>query len=446
MRKEILQFLLRRSGRDFFPFLAEYKRREFLPLEENLSWQKEKLEKLIRHAWRFVPYYQNIFREIGLVDDCGVYLERFNQLPTLSKELIRKNFDSLQSSDVVAQERKTFINTSGGSTGEPLSMVQDNDVWMTKMASKWFFSSFIADFPSRQIKLWGSERDILEGRKSFASRLRDFLLQRRFLNSFLMSEDVMGEYVDIFNKFKPDTVEAYVQSIDELARFIIRKKIKIHSPRGIITSAGTLYDDVKENIETAFRTTVHNRYGSREVGDMAFSCGRCHGMHLNIFDHYFEILDEDLSLVAPGGTGRVFVTALNNYSMPLIRYDIGDLATSSDGSLCLCRRGLPLIGGVKGRDVEIFKTKKGELIDGEYFTHLFYFRDWVRKFQIVQTDFNKILIKVILNGSEAPEREKHEIKNAIRIVMGDDCVVEWGFPLDIPPLKNGKYLYTISKV
>jgi phenylacetate-CoA ligase len=198
-------------------------------------------------------------------------------------------------------------------------------------------------------------------------------------------------------------------------------------------------------IREVFKCAVLNRYGSREVGDVACSCEKNKGLHLNIFNNYVEILNKDLKPCKNGEFGRVYVTTLSNFSMPLIRYDIGDIAVPVEKNKCSCGRGMPLISSVKGRDVNLFKKRDGTLIDGEYFTHLFYFKNWVNKFQVVQKDYDLIEIKVIINGGRNL-KEISEMEEDIRKVMGGNCKINWQFVNKIEPNKSGKYLYTISEV
>lgn len=136
--------------------------------------------------------------------------------------------------------------------------------------------------------------------------------------------------------------------------------------------------------------------------------------------------------------------------MPLIRYDIGDIAIKAEKGKenCSCGRGMPLIKSVRGRDVNLFKTKKNELIDGEYFTHLFYLKAWCKKFQVVQKDYEKIVVNVIIDNALEKQfmKDKEEIERNIKLVMGNDCIVIFN-PVDsIPPTKEGKFLYTISEL
>ena len=61
---------------------------------------------------------------------------------------------------------------------------------------------------------------------------------------------------------------------------------------------------------------------------------------------------------------------------------------------------------------------------GEFFTHLFYFRDWVEQFQVDQVDYNRIRISLVPN-SKVDDDDVEDINTKIRLVMGADCEVEW---------------------
>jgi len=74
-----------------------------------------------------------------------------------------------------------------------------------------------------------------------------------------------------------------------------------------------------------------------------------------------------------------------------------------------------------------------------------YFRNWVQKFQFIQEEFE--LIKVKIQGNDKPpDSELKDIEEKICLVMGESCRVNFDFVDNIPPLRSGKYRYTISKV
>jgi hypothetical protein len=59
-----------------------------------------------------------------------------------------------------------------------------------------------------------------------------------------------------------------------------------------------------------------------------------------------------------GEVGRVVITTLQNFAMPLIRYDIGDYAEV--GPPCSCGRGLPVLRRILGRKRNMFILPSGQ--------------------------------------------------------------------------------------
>ena len=447
IRYHLNRGILRLQGHKLFDYFDEYKKREYLPIEENRKTQKEKLKQILLYAYRNCPYYRKILGDVEVIrNDDKVNLSNFSMIPILSKEIIRTHFEDLKSNDEKYQKRKPYFNTSGGSTGEPVKFIQDKVTWDSGMASKWFFSTFLGKYPGEEeIKLWGSERDILKGSIGFKAKLKNFTFNRTLLNSFRMSERDMRRYVEIINKEKPKIIVAYVQSIYELANFIENNNLKVFSPKGIITAAGTLYPEFKKLIEGVFNCKVCNLYGSREVGDMACSCEKDEGLHIDIFNHYFEILNDRLEPCKPGESGKVYVTTLNNYSMPLIRYDIGDMAVPAKNEQCSCGRGLPLIEKVVGRSTSMIKTRKG-FFDGTALTTSFYFFESIKKYQFVQKRIDHIVINIVIANEKLWEQEKELIKTKLKKILGEEVKINFHIVDEISPSKSGKYLYFISEL
>ena len=80
-------------------------------------------------------------------------------LPILTKEIIRGRFNDLQSTK---QTTRTYRNSSGGSTGKPVTLVQDNSYTSWSNATQgYYFREFLGveRFGVRSTWLWGSERD-----------------------------------------------------------------------------------------------------------------------------------------------------------------------------------------------------------------------------------------------------------------------------------------------
>lgn len=405
---------------------------------------RQLLIRMLDHCQRSVPYYAEIISRTGAnyKSDPETYLAHF---PILTKKIIRQNSSRLVSDDL--SRRKWTYNSSGGSTGEPLRLIQDREFLDRQMAIQWL--SFT--WAGRRIgepaySLWGSERDILYGTIGLRKKILNKLTNDQWLNAFLMTPEKMREYIGLLNRFPPKLIIAYAQSIYELAQFAEREKIDVTPQNAIMTSAGTLFPFMREKIEATFHCKVFNRYGSREVGDIACECEAHAGLHVFPWGNYIEIVDDQGRPVPNGTEGNILVTNLSNFAMPLVRYFIGDRGTLSQSDHCRCGRQGQILEKISGRNVDVFRKKDGTLVDGEYFTHLLYYKDWVQKFQVIQKDYSHIVFRIKKTDVNYAPEELEEIKEKTRIVMGETCITSFEFIDDIPLSGSGKYRYTISEV
>lgn len=423
------------------------KKRSFNPLSVLQKRQLDKLNDILNHSYKNVPYYQQLFEELNIVQNGEVSfkdIKEIQSIPFLTKEIIRQAGSDLHSKDI--KSRKTYINSSGGSTGEPVEFIQDTFYKHHNTANFLLIKSWKQCEPcDSTVTIWGAERDILSGKRPFKENLLDFQLNRIRLNSFKMSNELMQKYIETLNKKKPKLIIAYVQSIYELAKFAKENDIHVEKQHAIHAAAGTVYDYMRKTIEEVFQCKVFNHYGSREVGPIASECSAHDGLHIMMEHTLVEVVNEKGEPCKPGEEGEIVVTSLNNYAMPLIRYKIGDIGVMQEYSPCPCGCNYPKLQKVIGRTTDLFLNTKGEKIDGEYFTHLFYFRDWIEKFQFIQEDIDNVTVKIV-KKDEVPQKELEEIEKKIKLVMGNECKVTYRFVDDIPKTKTGKFLYTISKI
>jgi len=443
-RQYCIRFLVATSGSGILKNFKYIKSLEDKNEDELTKIQNEKLKKILLHAQTNCPYYSKILYEYGVVKSNKVILDNFCNLPILTKNIIRKEFNQLLSHDRL--HRNAYSNTSGGSTGEPVQFIQDKQYSDWNIANKIYYKyTGGQNLGDREIRLWGSERDIIEGKEKLSIRIRNWIYNRFDFNSFRIEESDFDDLVQTWNVCKPTWIEAYVQSIFEFAKYIKKNEIKIHFPKGILTSAGILSPEIRSYLESMFNCKVYNRYGSREVGDIACNCKEDDKLHLSIWNHYVEVLDDNMQPIF-NKAGKIHITTLNNYSMPLIRYEIGDIGVmEKDFKQCKCNRIAKNLTSIQGRTVNFFKTNNGGLVDGEYFTHLFYFRPWIKKFQVVQNKINTIECNVVLNG-EKNQEDIFEIENKIKKIMSIECIVRWNFVTEIQNSSSGKFLYTICNI
>jgi len=414
-------------------------------LEENQEIQRKKLYKLIKYAGQNIPYYQEIIKGQNLHFSENTIFDDLKKFPILTKEIIRNHFIELYR----FRDHSYYRNTTGGSTGEPAIFYQDKHYFKWAAANKILFNEWAGrKLGEPMVKLWGSLQDILRGGQGIKGYLRQQLSGITILNSDRMTERDMYKYVQRINKIKPSLILTFTNSIDRLTRFIQEHHLLIHSPRAIMTTAGVLYPEVRERIEEVFRTTIFNRYGSQEVSDIACNCEKDEGLHLIPDIHYVEIMDDEGREVKPGNPGNIILTLLTNYTMPLIRYKIGDRGILSDKD-CKCGRGLPLLEKVEGRIRSNFKNKFGDYVDGGVFIDLFYFQENIKQFQIIQETVDSIVINLVLMDKvkfKNTDDKFKEINQKIWKIMGHKTKVNYNILDEIKPSPSGKFMYSFSKI
>ncbi|MCE5198429.1 phenylacetate--CoA ligase family protein, partial [bacterium] len=349
----------------------------------------------------------------------------------------------------------SFMNKSGGSTGEPITFLWDKSTFEWVMATKDLFDEWTGYHVGMpHVILWGSERDLFAGGEQLRTMAGRWLRNELWLNSFRMTPERMRDYVSEINAHRPVQILGYAGSTYDLACFIEREGLDIHSPKAIMTSAGTLYPHMRECIERVFRAPVFNRYGTRETGDIACECSAHDGLHICMPTHYLEILRPDGSPAQPGEEGEVVLTLLTNFTMPLIRYRVGDTAIFKEGK-CACGASWPMLQHVTGRLTDSFVREDGGIIPAEYMimtlNNSILKYSWIRKCQCIQDDYTSVRVRITpwdrnCSAEVTRSEELAQIRDGIRLVMGEQCNVEFEFPEDIECTQSGKYRYVVSHV
>jgi phenylacetate-CoA ligase len=406
---------------------------QWWPQERIRDWQWMKIKDLLKHAQRNVPYYQRLFADLGIQADDIRSWGDFARLPILTKDNIQSNLDRL-----LARGARAVENQTGGSTGQPLHFFQDAEYkeW-AEVSLSWGYKLCGFKGKGRQLFLWGSDYDS-KWHESLKGRLWDFAHNIRFVNAFNITGRQLKEIAKELSRRQPDYIWGYASTLDLLADQVIKDGLQL-CPRGVQSTAGTLYPSLRDKLERVFGKVVYDRYGCREVANIAHECSEHQGLHVFGAHNYVELIGDDDS-----GFGKIIVTNLHNKAFPFIRYDVGDLAIWANGQ-CGCGRSFPLLERVVGRTVEIITSPSGKLIDGEFFTHLFYKVKGVRQFQVVQEDRNLLVIKIV-RAEDFEASALSFLESKIKEHGDPEFEMRFDFVDHIPSLSSGKRAFVLSKV
>ena len=429
-----------------FDRLSEWKERQWDTTAVLEARQMRALGALLKHALARVPYYAE--RAPGLTPDRaasapGASLAAF---PVLEKRDLILHADSL----TCEMDRGSYWNLTGGSTGEPVRFRQDGVYQTHALATTMLFYQW-AGVPrgASHIKLWGAPRDLGSGSVARRRRVADWLFNRITLDAFDMSEQTMRRYAETIARSGPACLEGYADGLYELAVRVERLGLPMSAPGAIVSSAGTLLPHMRETMERAFGAEVFDRYGTREVGNVAAECDRHEGLHIFGETTVVEVVDGDGRAVGEGEEGEILVTNLHNYTMPLIRYRIGDRAVRG-ADRCSCGRPYPLLKRIVGRTESCVRRRDGGVVLPEFFIHVIgveYNDGSIGKFQVVQEAIDRITVVIVPSegaGEKALARED-EIRKRIQQTMGD-CEVGFVLADRIDPTPTGKHMYVVNRM
>lgn len=402
--------------------------------------QLGRIRELLRHSQETVPYYRELFKDIGLQPQEVRSFKEFAQIPELTKDILRASAVDLISSS--ADRSKLLKHNSGGSTGVPISFYRDRFYLDSSDAGTYRNLMQCGWIPGEMMAfVWGyNER--LEKMSKLEFALRQHLRRAYQFNPFQSSEADLDEWIGKLASLRPTVVLGYASTIARLASRIREKGAALPPFRGIFTTAEKLYPSQREDIESAFKCRAFDLYGSSEIQNIAAQC-REGAMHVNSDFCHLEFGEAEA-----GQVGRpVIVTSLKSRAFPFIRYRNEDFAQAKESDICKCGSGFPVISLTVARESDNFILANGQVVHGEFFTHLMYGAQGITQFQFHQTQTTEIVLRYTGSAdSESADRSARLAAAEMSRHFGDELVVVLERVDSIPLSKAGKHRFTISDV
>jgi len=425
--------------RDIARVYSEYVRLERASVDEIEQYQTRSLRWLLR-ASQQSPYYKYCLDSFG-VDPEQFTLDDLGRFPFLTKKVMRQQKERLRLPDA----KGVYENYSGGSTGAPTRFWQDYPFKVHLSVATRRCNEMAGAFPGARVaKLWGAPQDKkkIEG---WRGRLKLWLLNQRYYDTFDMGHERMQEYHEAMHHFQPDLIQAYTSSLYLLARYLKSNGIRPDYPGiGMIAAAEKLSPHVRKAIEEVFPARVFDRYGSREVPAVAAECACHNGLHIQMPGYIVETIDPATEKPIEGKPGEIVVTALNNNAMPFIRYRIGDMGILTKKP-CACGMSYWRLEQVIGRTSDNFLMPDGRIVHGEYFTHLFYGREGIEQFQFVQETRERFTLRIVPTLLYS-RQVSDQIEREVREMIGHRSDLRVEIREEIPKAPSGKYRFTMSHV
>jgi phenylacetate-CoA ligase len=301
------------------------------------------LRDAVAHAAARVPFYRRVWDRPG--PDVPL-----TALPVLDGAAVRAAVESGELLADGVDRALCPVFRSTGSEGPPLEVPRgpvEQRLWRAVALRTWFEHGY----------RWRHSTASLDAQAGPAHPLQRLGLSRTaWISPELPVEDQLRRLAAVAAEFvvgTPTVLRRLLRAAADAGRLPPR-------PRVVLVHGEVLDAATRELIHAALGTAPVELYGLTEVGLVAWQCERREGFHVNADAFVVEVL-RDGRPAAAGELGSLVVTDLRGRTMPLIRYDTGDLAVAADAP-CPCGRTLPLVASIEGRGREALSAADGRTI------------------------------------------------------------------------------------
>jgi phenylacetate-CoA ligase len=406
---------------DVLALRYQLERSQWWPESRLRAAQLGQLKLVLDHAVATVPFYRETLTGAGYDASRPLTEEIWSSLPFVRRADILAAGTRIHSERVPATHGPTAGTSTSGSTGIPLLTIK------TALNGRYYEAGALLEL------LW-HRRDL--SRKSAVIRARwagglrargaasNDSYGRPFSSLFRTGPVVQfdihappSEQIEWLIKEAPDYLLSLPSNLRALAHHAQENRIKL-PPLREVRSYGEAFDaDFPKLCREVWGAKHTSIYSTNEVGMIASQCPKRPHFHVHAELVRVEVLDEQGRPCRPGEAGRVILSPLHNFAMPLIRYEIADMAEV--GEPCPCGRGLPVLKRVLGRTRGLLTLPSGGKRYLPGMARIFSeFSPIVRR-QIVQRTLTDIDVVLVAKRSLTAEEEAR-LRSMLGQRLGED--------------------------
>jgi phenylacetate-CoA ligase len=397
----------------------QFERSERWPAERLQAQQFQQLAALLDHCAATVPYWRTRLAQAGLPAGGTLTPASWQRLPVLTRSAVRAAGAALHATPVPPQHGRLLQVSTSGSTGVPL-VCHKTDVtrlfWHAAVVRETLWHgldpagrlAIIAGDPGRAapppdglaLAGWGP---------SLAAAFQTGPAARLDIQAPVPAQ------ADWLRRQDPDCLLSWASNIAALARHCLDAGIRLPRLRAVRSVAEPVAPALRALCRAAWGATVIDAYSAEETGYIALQCPESELYHVLAEDVLLEVLDDAGAPCAPGQAGRVVVTPLHNFAMPLLRYEIGDGAVP--GGRCRCGRTLPTLTRVLGRLRDRLLLPGGERRFAVNPSEAFAAIAAVQRYQIAQVAPELLEIRLVARAALTPA-ETATLADALADALG----------------------------
>lgn len=394
--------------------------------EKIKEYQMEQVQRLLTHAKSTVPFY----RYQTSTD--------LRDWPVVNKNVLRSSGDAVLSSQYT-KDSLIAMSTSG-STGTPFTCWQNVDKKKHVNAETLYYNGKTGFAIGRRIIYLRSV--VAETQKSAFQQFSQniYLLDCTDLSDKGIEEKL--EYIRKHTSHCGAMMMGYSSTLDAFRKYFEKNgydNAKGCNLYGIIGGSTMLYDETRAAMEKAFGCRCYSRYANEENGFLGQDDKKNNVFLMNRADYFTEVLMMDSDEPAQlGEIGRIVITDLWNYAMPMIRYDTGDVGAwvRYQGTERLA------IGNFGGRSVDMIFNAAGETVSPHSISTAMWAYKNVQQYQFAQ--IGKGQYEMRLNAVSAVNEE--QLIADLKKVVGEKATITLKYYDEIPVLASGKRRYIVNEV
>ncbi len=257
-----------------------------------------------------------------------------------------------------------------------------------------------------------------------------------------IEEDVDSQ-IDWLLRERPAYLITHPSMAAALARLSLERGIRFDGLREVRTFGELLADETRVLCREAWGVPVTDTYSTTETGYIALQCPDHQHYHVQSEGVLVEILDDAGAACTPGQSGRVVVTDLHNFAMPLIRYDVGDFAEV--GEVCACGRGLPVLRRIVGRVRNMLLTADGRRFWPAIGSRAIAEAGPIRQYQLVQKEYDLIEVRLVTAAPLTREQET-QVRELVQARLPVACRIKLVYCERIARSAGGKFEDFMSEI
>lgn len=403
------------------------------------SLQFEQLQSLVEHAWSHVPWHRTRLAATGWQPGRPLTPEIYARLPLMTRTDIQREGEALYADAVPKEHGHILMGQTSGSTGQPMKFLSTQLsvlFWeaFTLRESLWHQRDFSLKLASIRP---GLKADSLSGwGKVFDVYGTGPLVQ-------LPIDTPLNSQIDWLLEQRPGYLLSTPNHLATLAEAFREQGLVLPGLRQLRTFGVTVEPRIRNLCQEVFGVEIADMYSTTECGYLALQCPDYPHYHVQSEGVLLEVLREDGLPCRPGETGKVVVTVLHNFAMPILRYELGDFAEA--GEACPCGRGLPVLKRIVGRVRNQVRLPDGRRVWPSLASLTFFFDLPIRQWQIVQDQLNHLTVRLVVARALNSEEEKR-IHTEIQAAFGNVFSIEIDYLEAFPPPVNGKFEDFVSLV